>query len=190
MPRWARRSGRRGARRCGIGLLSGITVPALKDGRSLADPGLPGRSRIGADELDDDARHPATADHARRPPPARAHHAGRTGRRAHRRRRRADGARGAARLHGPLDAGAVHAADRSGAARRDRAGVGARRPLDAPLRPRRGGRVARVRRGVRWRGAPDRRDRRIPRRVHRRRGGRRVSRPEGAGIGDSAPRPA
>ncbi len=35
----------------GIGLLSGITVPALKDGRSLADPGHPGRSRIGADEL-------------------------------------------------------------------------------------------------------------------------------------------
>ena len=112
----------------GIGLLSGITVPALKDGRSLADPGLPGRSRIGADELDDDARHPPTADHARRPPPARAHHAGLAGRRARRRRCRADRARGADRVQRSVDAGAVHAPDRGGAPRRDGPGIGARVP--------------------------------------------------------------
>src|SRR6187200_3044143 len=66
----------------GIDLLSGITVPALKDGGNLADSALPGRSRIGADELH--ANDAPTASHPGRPPPAGAAHAEPAGRRARR----------------------------------------------------------------------------------------------------------
>ena len=126
-------------------------------------------------------RHPATAGHARRPPPARAHHAGRAGRRAHRRRCGADRARRADRVHRPVDARAVHAADRGRAAGRDGTRIDAWRPLDAALRPRRRGRAARLRPGFRRLGAPRRCDRRLPHRLHRRRRRRRMARGEGLG---------